>query len=126
MVHPVSTQYPFPRPAIARRFVRLPHDSQVERTAQEWYADCDALRAIELLMPEIERGAFLSHTRYAKRCCATLTRDGDEMQELPNAVSGWSTTPAGALSDLAFRWCVLMRQSWLPIMHAKLVSEVAS
>jgi hypothetical protein len=108
-----------------RRFARLPHDRQVEATAQEWYADCSAYRAIELLLPEIERGAFLAHTRYNKRCCATLTRDGDDLTEECNAVAGWGKTPAFALVDLAFRWCVLMHQSWLAACHVRLVSEIA-
>ena len=107
-----------------RRFARLPHDREVERTAQEFYQDCSAYRAIELLLPEIERGAFMGHTRYNNRCCATLTRDGDDLSDACNAVAGWGKTPAYALVDLAFRWCVLMRQSWLPAQHVPLVSEV--
>lgn len=112
-----------PRPA--RRFARIPHDRETERIAQEWYADCDAARAFALLLPEIERGAFLAHTRYNARCCATLTRDGSNLEDEPNAVSGWGGTPTLALSDLAFRWCVLMRQSWLRSQHVPLVGDVA-
>ena len=107
-----------------RRFARLPHDRQVERSAKEWADECSGYRAIELLLPEIQRGAFLSHGRYGNRCVATLTRDGDQAAGMADAVSGWGGNAEYALSDLAFRWCILMHQTWMTAMHVPLVSEV--
>jgi hypothetical protein len=109
-----------------RRFARLPHDSQVERVAQHWAQQCSTQRAILLLIPELERGAFLSSGRYNARCCATLTLDGEHPDTWCNAVSGWAMTPSGAIVDLAFRWCILCRSSWEAATHIKLVSELAA
>jgi len=109
-----------------RRFARLPHDTQVERAAQAFCAQISLEDAIKLLTPEIERGTFLASGRYKDRCCATLTRDGEHPDQMCNAVSGWASSPAAALKDLAFRWSVLCQSSWMTANHIKLVSEISA
>jgi hypothetical protein len=120
----VSTDRMEPAARTARRFARLPHDSQVEAAAKAWCIDCTPYKALELLLPELLRGAFLAHGKYNKRYCATLTRDGEHPDTLCNAVSGWGHSPAGAILDLAFRWIVLCQESWVIASHVPLVSEV--
>ena len=91
-----------------------------------WCQDVSPYRAIEFLLAELERGAFLSHGRYNDRCMATLVRDSPKPDQLVNAVSGWGKTPAGALVVLAFNWCVLCKESWVTASCIRLKGENAN
>lgn len=117
------TKEAIPKPP--RRFARLPHDSQTERIAAEWAEEVTPFKAFEQLVPELERHSYLSTTEFQERFCCTLTRSGDDCTQMCNAVSGWAGSPMAALVDLAFRWTVLCRESWVLAHHVKLVSEVS-
>jgi hypothetical protein len=124
MSQPVAGTNNEPPSRPRRRFAHLPHDSQTERLARAWAVDITLEDALRLLLPELERGAFLSTGQYGDRCVATLTRSGDMPTQWCNAVSGWSKSAMLAIVDLAFRWSVLCNGSWHQAQHVKLVSQL--
>jgi hypothetical protein len=106
-----------------KRYARLPHDRAVEDMRHEWVTSVEWHQAMNYVLPEIELGAHLVIGEYRRRRYALLYLSRPVQAGWPTAVTGWGPRPQEALSELSFKWLVLMRQSWDPVEHAKLVTE---
>jgi len=102
-------------PVPRRRYARLPRDAMVMRDMEEWAEICTVDGAMALLLPRLDWGDNLTVGMWHYTHYACLTTAQPIMPIGINAVSAWGKkTSADALVSLAFKWAVLMGESWHP------------
>lgn len=102
-----------------RRYYATPDDRAVKSAAQTWDEEKSLDYCCRLVLSAVDDVTRISVSVHHGHHIATLYTSRVWQQEHCQAVSGWGPTTDLAVRELAFRWRVLMGQSWLSCNHVR-------
>lgn len=98
-----------------RRYVKVPETAHVKQLRDVWLHESADLDPMTMLLGAMLASHHLTVGRFGGvHWYASITNDNAAGLGMPDGLSGWGETPAKALSELAFRWHILLNAAWHP------------